>query len=59
MRLVTFNKNGADFIGAFLPEANKIIDFSIAAPDLPYTILDLIDLTETIRASWLILTSRS
>ena len=44
MRLVTFNKDGTEFIGAFLPESNKIVDFSKTAFELPDTILDLIDL---------------
>ena len=28
MRLVTYKNNGEDFIGALLPEENKIIEFS-------------------------------
>ena len=39
-------KNGADLIGAFLPDENKIMDFFKAANDFPKTILDFIDLGE-------------
>lgn len=44
MRLVTFKKDGADAIGALDLETRTIIDFSKAAPDLPATMLGLIEL---------------
>ena len=44
MRLVTFKKGGADAIGALDLETRTIIDFSKAAPDLPATMLGLIEL---------------
>ena len=47
MRLVTFNKGGTDAIGALEPKTNTITDFSKAAPNLPTTMLGLIELGQS------------
>ena len=47
MRLVTFNKGGTDAIGALEPKTNTITDFSKAAPNLPATMLGLIELGQS------------
>lgn len=47
MRLVTFSKNGTDAIGALEPKTETITDFSKAAPNLPATMLGLIELGQS------------
>ena len=44
MRLVTFNKDGTDAIGAFEPKTKTITDFTTAGPEIPTTMLELIEL---------------
>ena len=47
MRLVTFNKDGTDAIGAFEPKTNTITDFTKAGPEIPTTMLELIELGQS------------
>ena len=47
MRLVTFNKGETDSIGALEPKSEIITDFSKAVPELPTTMLGLIELGQS------------
>ena len=47
MRLVAFEKNGAESIGAFNSKTLTITDFSKAVPELPNTMIGLIKLGQS------------